>query len=57
MKIVEKEFKGNVLVKVSEKEVRVWVCNANGENIFRFKTIGKVFASDTDIMIIEESEK
>ena len=53
-KVVEKEFKGNVLVKSSEKEVRIWVCNAEGENIFRFKTFGKVFRNSQDITIIEE---
>lgn len=46
-----KEFAGNILVTVSDNEVRVWVCK-DGMNIFRFKALGKVFKSDTDVIII-----
>ena len=52
VKSERKEFKGNVLVTVSEQEVRVWVCNEKGENIFRFKALGKVYKGDSDITMI-----
>ena len=51
MEIQRQEFKGNVLVTVSPKEVRLWVCNRNGENIFRFKAMGEVFQAGKDIMV------
>ncbi|MBU0977286.1 MAG: hypothetical protein KKD18_02625 [Nanoarchaeota archaeon] len=51
MKSQRKEFEGNILVTISEKEVRLWVCNLNGENIFRFKALGKGFKSGNDVMI------
>jgi hypothetical protein len=54
MKPIRKEFKGNVLVTVSENEVRLWVCNEQGENIFRFKALGKVHRGKQDIMVINE---
>ena len=54
MKHIRKEFKGNVLVTVSENEVRLWVCNEKGENIFRFKAMGKVHQGNQDIMVINE---
>lgn len=41
--MIDREFKGNVRVTASNNEVRVWVCNEEGQNIFRFKAIGKVF--------------
>lgn len=41
--VQRKDFKGNISVSVSENEVRVWVCNERGENIFRFKATGKVY--------------
>jgi len=47
-----KEFKGNIAVSISDREVRVWVCNDKGMNIFRFKAIGKVFANEKDIIVI-----
>ena len=46
-----KEFEGNVLVTISEKEVRLWVCNTNGKNVFRFKVLGKIHKAGTDITI------
>lgn len=50
--IIEKEFKGNVLVTVSDHEVRLWVCDLEtGGNIFRFKATGKVFHSGQDVTI------
>lgn len=52
MGIERKEFEGNVLVTVSEEEVRVWVCNKKGENIFRFKALGKVYKGQQDIIVI-----
>lgn len=40
----DREFKGNVKVTVTEGEIRVWVCDEKtGQNIFRFKALGKVF--------------
>lgn len=50
-KLVSKEFKGNVLVTVSEHEVRIWVCNYKGENIFRFKALGEVRQGGNDIVV------
>ena len=52
MTIEQKEFKGNVSVSVSEHEVRVWVCNEIGVNIFRFKAMGKVYDGDQDTTVI-----
>lgn len=52
--IIKEEFEGNILVTVSPYEVRLWVCNKNGENIFRFKAMGKVYKSDKDITIINK---
>lgn len=48
-----KEFKGNVLVTVTEHEARLWVCSEEGVNIFRFKALGKVYETDTDLMVIK----
>ena len=50
--ITKKEFEGNVLVTVSGEEVRLWVCNDKGENIFRFKALGEVHQGGNDIMVI-----
>jgi len=33
-KIERREFEGNIKVTISEKEVRLWVCNEEGANIF-----------------------
>ena len=52
VKIENREFEGNVMVTISEKEVRVWVCNKEGANIFRFKALGKVYKGQQDITII-----
>ena len=50
------EFTGDVKVTISEKEVRVWVCDEKGCQ-FRFKAMGKVIKSDgMDIMIVAEEE-
>lgn len=50
--VIKKEFKGNTLVIISEHEVRLWVCNEEGQNIFRFKALGKVYNSDQDTTVI-----
>ena len=50
--VVQEEFQGNVRVSVSEHEVRIWVCNEEGMNIFRFKALGKVYDQGKDIMVI-----
>lgn len=39
-------FKGNVKVTVTEHEVRVWVCDETGQNIFRFKALGDVYHAE-----------
>jgi len=52
-----KEFIGNVLVTTSEDEVRLWVCNSRGENIFRFKAIGKVYKTGKDITVLCKNKK
>lgn len=56
MKPIQKEFKGNILVTITENEVRLWVCNEKAENIFRFKALGKVHESisGNDVMVIGE---
>lgn len=51
-RIERKEFEGNILVTISENEVRLWVCNQNGENIFRFKALGQVYSAGKDITIL-----
>ena len=42
MSIARKEFKGNIAVSVSDNEVRIWCCDDQGKNIFRFKAVGEV---------------
>jgi|LGVF01.2.fsa_nt_gb hypothetical protein len=49
---IRKEFTGNVLVTISNDEVRLWVCNDQGSNIFRFKAIGKIFRTNQDITVL-----
>ena len=51
-KLIRKEFQGNVVVTVSEDEVRLWVCNSEGQNIFRFKALGEIHSGGSDIMVI-----
>ena len=51
MKPLQKEFEGNILITISDNEVRLWVCNDKGENIFRFKAIGRVYHSGGDVII------
>ena len=46
VKIQRREFKGNVVVSLSPNEVRVWVCNDKGVNIFRIKAVGEVHSAD-----------
>ncbi len=46
-----REFIGNIKVTISNKEVRVWLCNKDGCQ-FRFKAVGKVIKSGNDIMVI-----
>lgn len=50
--VINKEFKGNILVTISKHEVRLWVCNEEGQNIFRFKALGEVYNSDQDTTVI-----
>jgi len=47
-----KEFKGNILVTISNEEVRLWVCNENGQNIYRFKAMGKVYKTEDFVTIM-----
>ena len=51
-KISRKEFEGNILVTISEHEVRLWVCNHKNENIFRFKALGEVRQGGNDVIVI-----
>ena len=51
MKYEKQEFEGNVLVTITDKEVRLWVCK-EGVNIFRFKAMGKVYKAGKDITIL-----
>ena len=57
MTIERREFKGNVAVSISEDEVRVWVCNDRGENIFRFKALGRVHKGVQDVTVIGAMER
>ena len=51
------EFSGNVKVTISEKEVRVWVCDEKGCQ-FRFKAMGKVLRSGgMDVMVVAHDTK
>jgi hypothetical protein len=52
MELEQDMFEGNVQITISEKEVRLWVCNQNGENIFRLKACGFVTKSNKDITIL-----
>jgi hypothetical protein len=56
-KITQKEFEGNILVTISEREVRLWVCNNEGRNIFRFKAIGNVYSQDNDVIIFGKASE
>ena len=51
-----KEFEGNIMVTISDNEVRLWVCNQNGQNIFRFKAIGEVHKGGQDITVFGKKE-
>ena len=52
MSIEQKTFKGNIAVSISDNEVRLWVCNEEGMNIYRFKALGRVYnAADGQIVI------
>ena len=52
MQTENKEFEGNIKITISEKEVRLWVCNSKGSNIFRLKAVGKVYKYANDITIL-----
>ena len=56
MVIETKKFEGNILVTISDNEVRLWVCNQNGENILRFKAMGKVYKAGQDITILSNNQ-
>ena len=53
MKLTKKEFEGNILVTVSDNEVRLWVCK-DGQSVFRFKALGRVYEAGTDITVISQ---
>jgi hypothetical protein len=55
--MIRKEFKGSMLVTVSDNEVRLWVCNDEGQNIFRFKAVGEVHQGGNDIIVVAKQEK
>lgn len=52
MKVDRKEFEGNVAVSISEDDVRIWVCDDHGKNIFRFRALGRVYKGQQDITVI-----
>lgn len=56
MKYPEEDFEGNIKVTVSEHEVRLWVCNKTGENIFRFKAIGQIYRAGNDITVMPKTD-
>lgn len=56
-KMIRKEFKGSMLVTVSDNEVKLWVCNDEGQNIFRFKAVGEVHQGGNDIIVVAKQEK
>ena len=49
-------YEGNVQIAIEEKQVRVWVCNTEGENIFRLKAMGKVVKSGKDVVVISDDD-
>ena len=51
--MLDKEFPGNVRITVSEKETRIWVCDANGCK-FRFKAKAKTFSCGMDYTIMPQ---
>jgi hypothetical protein len=55
--MINKEFKGNIKVTISDREVRVWVCNESGESVFRFKAIGKVHDGAAGVVVIPYGDK
>lgn len=57
MKIEKREFEGNILVTISDHEVRLWVCDKMGSNIFRFKATGRVFRTEQDVTVLPFSQK
>lgn len=52
MKVERKEFEGNILVTISDDQVRLWVCDQRGVNIFRFKAMGKVYKAGQEITVM-----
>jgi hypothetical protein len=57
-KIIQREFDGRVSVTVSDREVRVWICDKRtGVNVFRFKAVGRVYQGQQDIIVTGEKLK
>ena len=50
--MIDKEFKGNFRITISDHEVRVWLCNAEGQNEFRLKFMGDVHGQANDIIVV-----
>jgi len=57
IRLIRKEFHGNIVVTISEDEVRIWVCNAQGENIFRFKALGEIHSGGNDVIVMPVMSK
>jgi len=52
VKLEQKEIQGNVAVSISDNEVRLWVCNSDGQNIYRFKALGRVYRTSDGVITI-----
>lgn len=52
-----KELQGNIRITVSQNEVRIWVCNKKGQNIFRFKAMGKIFEAEDGVVIMQDQKR
>lgn len=59
--MVDVEFPGNVRVTRTQHEIRIWVCNDQGQNIFRFKALGEIHGTLTnergDVIIVPKGRK
>lgn len=53
--IIDKEFEGNVRIVITEGQAQIWVCK-EGQNIFRFKFIGKVYGKGNDFITIDNEK-
>lgn len=48
---IDKEFEGNVKIKISGKQTQIWICK-EGKSIFRFKFIGDIHGLNNEFVVI-----